>query len=251
MTDVGNPGNHETDASGAVHPAVEVIDDEFIHLHTRARMPPLEIQDMIPHDEMGAWKIRVEHLEDVRKALAESAAAKDIESTCQKADILKLQERVAGLERLIEVGAGRLHYFAEQRDASFALVRKALLEGKQIDTARQRMWAMLMDEDVSKERKIAMREILLTGDTEELMKLCHLIERKHQHRHGAACVREDASAHVRHHKDDAHEDCQGARGEDMGNVWHAMAEVPADGYFIPELHGYWVPEVGFGDFSLA
>ena len=251
MTDVGNPGNHETDASGAVHPAVEVIDDDFIHLHTRARRPPLEIQDVIPHDEMGALKIRVEHLEDVRKALAESAAAKDIESTCQKADILKLQERVAGLERLIEVGAGRLHYFAEQRDASFALVRKALTEGKQIETARQRMWAMLMDEDVTKERKFAMREILLTGDKEELMKLGHLIERQHQHRHGTACVREDASAHVRHHKDDAHEDCQGARGEDMGSVLHAMAEVPADGYFIPELHGYWVPEVGFGDFSLA
>jgi hypothetical protein len=247
MTDAGNP-NHETDASGAVHRAVEVIDDEFIHLHTRARRPPLEIQDMIPHDEIGALKIRVKHLEDIRKALAESAAAKDIESTRQKADILKLQERVAGLERLIEVGAGRLHYFAEQRDASFALARKALTDGRQIEMARQRMWAMLMDEDVTKERKVAMREILLTGDTQELMKLGHLIERQHQHRHGAACVREDASAHVSHHKDDPHEDCQGARGEEMG---HAMAEVEEDGYFIPELHGYWVPEVGCGDFPLA
>jgi hypothetical protein len=200
---------------------------------------------------MGALQMRVEYLEDVNKVLAESAAAKDIEVTRQNAEILKLQERIAGMERLIEVGADRLHYFAEQRDASLKLLRKVIAEGKQIEIARHRLWALLMDGDVTQERKAAMREIVLTGDAEEMTKLVRLVERKHQHRHGAACVREDASAHVRHHKDDAPEDCQGARGEDIENVWHAMAEVPVDGYFIPELHGYWVPEVGFEDFPLA
>ena len=230
MTDVGSTYEFPVDYSGNdVPPASDAIlddelgDDQFIHLHARARRPSEQIQDMISHmqlDEMGALQMRVEYLEDVNKVLAESAAAKDIEVTRQNAEILKLQERIAGMERLIEVGADRLHYFAEQRDASLKLLRKVIAEGKQIEIARHRLWALLMDGDVTKEHKAAMREIVLTGDAEEIMKIVCLVERKHQHREGAASAREDESAHEQESEKYArpgspHEDCQDARGDDQ------------------------------------
>ena len=85
------------------------------------------------------------------------------------------------MERLIEVGADRLHFFAEQRDASLALLRQVIAEGKQIEAARQRLWALLMDEknELTKEYEFALCEVMFKGDLRQILELVREIEREH------------------------------------------------------------------------
>jgi hypothetical protein len=78
---------------------------------------------------------QIEYLNDVNVALTEAASAQDIVITHQSAEIEELKERISQMERLIEVGADRLHYFQEQRDASLFLLRKAIADGKQLEIA--------------------------------------------------------------------------------------------------------------------
>jgi hypothetical protein len=83
------------------------------------------------------------------------------------------------MERLIELGADRLHFFAEQRDASLALLRQVIAEGKQIEAARQRLWAILMDEkrELTKEYEFALCEVMFKGDLRQILDLVREIER--------------------------------------------------------------------------
>jgi hypothetical protein len=85
------------------------------------------------------------------------------------------------MERLIEVGADRLHFFAEQRDASLALLRQVIAEGKQIEAARQRLWAILMDgkKELTKEYEFVLCEVIFKGDLRQILDLVREIEREH------------------------------------------------------------------------
>ena len=80
------------------------------------------------------------------------------------------------MEKLISVGADRMRFFEEQRDASLMLLRKVIAEGKQLEIARQRLLTLLLNENVAKHYKEGMREALLSGEVETAVKLIRQVE---------------------------------------------------------------------------
>ena len=114
------------------------------------------------------------------------------------------QDRCCSMEKLISVGADRMRFFEEQRDASLALLRKVIAEGKQLEVARQRLLAFLFDKDVAKHHKEEIQEALLSGDVEIAVKLIHQVKQSLDSNgtklNGCACESADmpmAEAHGR------------------------------------------------------
>ena len=128
-------------------------------------------------DEKGELRFKLNYLQDVNNALAEAAGEKDVEIAKQASDALALQERMKQMERVMMVGADRIHFLEEQRDASLLLLRKVIAEGKQLELARQRLLALILHDDVAQDHKQAMREVLLRGNVENAVKLVRLVER--------------------------------------------------------------------------
>ncbi|MGB1599540.1 MAG: hypothetical protein ACPIOQ_42725, partial [Promethearchaeia archaeon] len=104
-------------------------------------------------DEKGELRFKLNYLEDVNNALAEAASEKDVEIAKQASDALALQERMKQMERMMMVGADRIHFLEEQRDASLLLLRKVIAEGKQLELARQRLLALILHDDVAQDHK--------------------------------------------------------------------------------------------------
>jgi hypothetical protein len=128
-------------------------------------------------DEKGKVMFKLNCLRDVHTALASAAAEKDEIISKQAAEMRVLQERMKQLERVMVVGADRINFMEEQRDASLLLLRKVIAEGKQLEIARQRLLALILDDDVAQDHKTAMRTVLLSGNVENAVKLVRLVER--------------------------------------------------------------------------
>ena len=166
-------------------------------------------------DEKGELRFKLNYLEDVNNALAEAASEKDVEIAKQASDALALQERMKQMERMMMVGADRIHFLEEQRDASLLLLRKVIAEGKQLELARQRLLALILHDDVAQDHKQAMREVLLRGNVENAVKLVRLVERslaRHRARGNSEVIGEEDEFEL---EDEA--DCTDPDAEEVSN----------------------------------
>jgi len=123
-------------------------------------------------------------LNAVNHALAETVAAKETVIARQAAEMKTLQERLDYMERVMVVGADPMHLFEEQRDASLMIVRKFISDGRQLEVARQRLLEPRFKDQVSLNYKKTIRETLLKGKVDRIIKLVRLVQRslfKHQH----------------------------------------------------------------------
>jgi hypothetical protein len=120
----------------------------------------------------------------------------------------------------LDLGAERLRFTEEQRDASLLLVRRVIAEGKQLELKRQRLLQLLLDDAVPHDHKQAMRRVVLGGNLEEASKLVRLVERSL-----SSCKRDEEGEQTAL---DALKACDDAAPEDavaeIFSVWDTVKE---------------------------
>jgi len=158
--DLPKPGAFRKDAEGPhLHPAVQ------------EKIQALQL------DQSEALRFQLDYLHDLNCALVKAAADKQHVIERQEAEIQRLHEQAEKYERILDLGAERLRFTEEQRDASLLLVRRVIAEGKQLELKRQRLLQLLLDDAVPHDHKQAMRRVVLGGNLEEATKLVRLVER--------------------------------------------------------------------------
>ena len=154
--------------------------DQEADVHKEPRHFSVCVQQQIAAlhlDECAALRLQLEYLQDVNQKLAEAAAAKDYIIADKESEVAALREQVRQLERIVDLGADRLHFLEDQRNASLALVRKVFADGRQLELARQRLLEFLLDENVPQEFAGCIRQALLSAKSGEAFEVVRTVER--------------------------------------------------------------------------
>jgi hypothetical protein len=160
LPDSPTPGAARRDVEGPhLHPAVQ------------EKIQALQL------DQSEALRFQLDYLHDLNCALVKAAADKQHVIERQEAEIQRLHEQAEKYERILDLGAERLRFTEEQRDASLLLVRRVIAEGKQLELKRQHLLQFLLDDAVPHDHKQAMRRVILGGNLKEATELLRLVER--------------------------------------------------------------------------